>query len=49
MDAVGYHPYVFNVSDWLMQPDTAALRTWMDANAQPPSKVECTGPGYPDK
>jgi hypothetical protein len=32
VDAVGYHPWVFDVSDSLLEPDTSALRTWMDAN-----------------
>jgi hypothetical protein len=32
VDAVGYHPYTYDVSDSLMQIDTAALRVWMDAN-----------------
>lgn len=32
VDAVGYHPYTFDVSSALMQPDTEALRRWMDAN-----------------
>jgi len=32
VDAVGYHPYTFDVSDSLMPTDTEALRQWMDAN-----------------
>lgn len=31
-DAVGYHPYTFDVSDSLMATDTQQLRQWMDAN-----------------
>ncbi|HET6864309.1 MAG TPA: hypothetical protein VFH80_00220, partial [Solirubrobacteraceae bacterium] len=30
MDAVGYHPYLYNVAT--MEQDTSALRTWLDAN-----------------
>jgi hypothetical protein len=30
VDAVGYHPWVFDVSDSLLEPDTSALRSWMD-------------------
>jgi hypothetical protein len=32
VDAVGYHPYTFDVSDSLMATDTQQLRQWMDAN-----------------
>jgi hypothetical protein len=30
MDAVGYHPYLYDVTR--MEPDTLALRQWLDAN-----------------
>ena len=32
IDAVGYHPYTFDVSNSLMRSDTQELREWMDAN-----------------
>lgn len=32
IDAVGFHPYTFDVSDSLMNSDTEALRQWMDAD-----------------
>jgi hypothetical protein len=32
IDAVGFHPWVFDVSDSLLEPDTSGLRTWMDAH-----------------
>ena len=32
VDAVGYHPYTFDVSDSLMSVDTLQLRQWMNAN-----------------
>jgi len=32
VDAVGYHPWVFDVSDSLLEPDTSDLRVWMDDN-----------------
>jgi hypothetical protein len=32
VDAVGYHPWVFDVSDSLLRPDTADLRVWMNRN-----------------
>jgi hypothetical protein len=32
VDAVGYHPWVFDVSDSLLRPDTTDLRVWMDQN-----------------
>jgi hypothetical protein len=32
VDAVGYHPYTFDVSNTLMRSDTLELRQWMDAN-----------------
>jgi hypothetical protein len=30
VDAVGYHPWVFTVSNKLLKPDTTDLRTWLD-------------------
>ena len=33
MDAVGFHPYVYDLT--AMQQDTQALRTWLDANGHP--------------
>jgi hypothetical protein len=30
VDAVAYHPWVFDVSDALLKPDTVQLRHWMD-------------------
>ena len=32
VDAVGYHPYLFQSDISLMKPDTLALRQWMDAH-----------------
>ncbi len=32
VDAVGYHPYTFDVSPSLMQSDTEVLREWMNSN-----------------
>jgi hypothetical protein len=32
MDAVGYHPYLYNVAT--MERDTLALRAWLDANGR---------------
>jgi hypothetical protein len=32
MDAVGYHPYLYNVAT--MEQDTLALRAWLDANGR---------------
>jgi hypothetical protein len=32
VDAVGYHDWVFDVSDSLLETDTSDLRTWMDKN-----------------
>lgn len=32
VDAVGYHPWVYDVSDVLLRPDTADLRVWMNRN-----------------
>lgn len=32
VDAIGYHDWVFDVSDSRLETDTADLRTWMDQN-----------------
>jgi len=32
VDAVGYHPWTYDVSDALMIPDTLQLRDWMNTN-----------------
>ncbi len=32
VDAVGYHPWTYDISDALMTPDTLQLRDWMDTN-----------------
>lgn len=32
VDAVGYHPWVYDVSDSLLRPDTERLRDWMDTH-----------------
>jgi hypothetical protein len=32
VDAVGYHPWVYDVSDSLLNTDTTELRDWMDAH-----------------
>jgi hypothetical protein len=32
VDAVGYHPWVYSVSDSLLRPDTEQLRDWMDSH-----------------
>ncbi len=32
VDAVGYHPYTYDIDDSLMQTDTAELRSWMDSH-----------------
>jgi hypothetical protein len=32
VDAVGYHPWTYDVNDALMTPDTLQLRDWMDTN-----------------
>jgi hypothetical protein len=42
VDAVGYHDWVYDVSDTLMEPDTAALRIWMDAHGMSTVPLDVT-------
>src|SRR5438445_447906 len=48
VDAVGYHPYTFDVSNSLMKTDTVALRMWMDAHGFPGAGIDVNEVGACD-
>lgn len=45
MDAVGYHPYLYNVAT--MEQDTLALRAWLDGNGHPGVPIDINEFGAP--
>jgi hypothetical protein len=45
MDAVGYHPYLYNVT--VMEQDTLALRAWLDANGHAGVPIDINEFGAP--
>jgi hypothetical protein len=45
MDAVGYHPYLYNVTT--MEQDTLALRAWLDANGHAGVPIDINEFGAP--
>jgi hypothetical protein len=40
IDAVGFHPWVFDVSNSLLEPNTSQLRVWMNANGFSSAKLD---------
>ncbi len=48
VEAVGFHPYTFDVSPALMQTDTEALRRWMDANGMSSAPIDVNEVGACD-
>lgn len=45
MDAVGYHPYLYNITT--MEQDTLALRTWLDTNGHAATPIDINEFGAP--